>query len=57
MKDIITIEEFKKDFVSTVDGILEDICDLPGTYTFLVRVAISLEIHILSLKNVLKIEL
>lgn len=34
-----------------MDRILEEIHDLPGTYTFLALVAIRLAIHIISLKD------
>lgn len=43
--------EVQNVFVSTMDGILEEIYDILGMYTLVAIVSISLVIHILSLKK------
>lgn len=46
MADNITIQKLKNLFVFTMEGILEEVYDLPGMYTYLVLAAISLILHI-----------
>ena len=51
MADNIIIKEFNNIFVSTMDGFLQELYVLPGTYIFVAMVAISFVIHIISLKK------
>lgn len=45
----ITIQKFNNLFVSAMNGILQNLYDLPGIYFFVANVAISFVLHIMFL--------